>query len=76
MAKLKTDLTEIKEERRKEVETISQKLRQAEQLKAEFAAREETTRESLAQSIKERERLETDFEEKILNIKKEAQRGI
>ena len=47
MSKLKQDLIESKDERRKENEQIMTKLRQAEQLKAEFAAREETTRESL-----------------------------
>ena len=46
--KLKADLTEIKEEKRKNDEVYNSKLRYVEQQKAELAAREETTRESLA----------------------------
>ena len=48
MSKLKSDLAEIKDERRKELETVQVKLRSAELARTELAAREETTRESLA----------------------------
>jgi len=74
--KLKTDLNEVKDEKRKESETIQSKLRQAETQRAELAAREETTRESLAQALKARERLELETEEKMLMMKRDAQRGL
>ena len=48
LAKLKEDLTEQKEERRKDHESLNNKLRAAETQKAELAAREESIRESLA----------------------------
>ena len=48
LKKLKEDLTEAKDERRKESDQYQSKLRSVEQAKAEFAAREETARESLA----------------------------
>ena len=46
--KLKSDLTEIKDEKRKQDDVFNSKLRYVEQQKAELAVREETTRESLA----------------------------
>ena len=46
--KLKMDLTEMKDEKKKNDEVFNGKLRYLEQQKAELAAREETTRESLA----------------------------
>jgi Ethanolamine utilization protein EutJ (predicted chaperonin) len=46
-----------------------------EQAKAEYAAREETTRESLALALKERERIELEAEEKAFQARKEAQRS-
>ena len=64
-AKLKVDLSEMKDEKRKYDEVWNTKLRQIEQQKAELAAREETTRESLAQALKERERVELEAEEKL-----------
>ena len=42
-----------------------------EQQKAELAAREETSRESLAQALKERERVELESETKLEQIRKE-----
>lgn len=45
---MKTDLAELKEEKRKNDDVYNSKLRYIEQQKAELAAREETTRESLA----------------------------
>ena len=53
---------------------FNSKLRYAEQQKAELAAREETTRESLAQAIKERERIELESEEKVNQIRKDMMR--
>ena len=44
---------------------FNSKLRYVEQQKAELAAREETTRESLAQAVKERERVENESEMKL-----------
>ena len=44
-AKLKTDVTELKEEKKKNDDTFNSKLRYLEQQKAELSAREETTRE-------------------------------
>lgn len=55
----------MKDEKRKYDEVWNTKLRQIEQQKAELAAREETTRESLAQALKERERVELEAEEKL-----------
>lgn len=74
--KLKSDLNEIKEEKRKELDGMQSKLRQAETTKAELAAREETMREQLAQVTSERERIEQEAQEKINVTKKEAQRQI
>ena len=62
--KLKSDLAEIKEEKRKNDDVFNSKLRYVEQQKAELAAREETTRESLAQTLKEKERIELEAEDK------------
>ena len=45
-----------------------------EQQKAELAAREETTRESLAQALKERERVELEAEEKVTQIRRDMVR--
>ena len=45
---MKADLTELKEEKRKNDDVFNSKLRYVEQQKAELAAREETARESLA----------------------------
>ena len=72
LKKLKEDLSEAKDERRKESEQFQAKLRSVESAKAEFAAREETARESLAQAIKERERIELVAEEKAHQARKEA----
>ena len=46
--KVKADLMEMKEEKRRNEEQMGQKLRYVEQQKAELAAKEETMRESLA----------------------------
>ena len=62
---MKADLTELKEEKRKNEDVFNSKLRYVEQQKAELSAREETVRESLAQAIKERERVELETEEKL-----------
>ena len=53
---------------------FSSKLRYVEQQKAELAAREETTRESLAQTLKEKERIELEAEDKQNAIRKELLR--
>ena len=58
-------MAEIKDEKKKLDEVFNSKLRYVEQQKAELAAREEMTRESLAQALKERERIELDAETKI-----------
>ena len=62
--KLKVDLVELKEEKKRNDDVFSSKLRYVEQQKAELAAREETTRESLAQTLKEKERIELEAEDK------------
>lgn len=72
--KLKSDLVEIKEEKRKNDDLFSSKLRYVEQQKAELAAREETTRESLSQALRERERIELESEDKLNNLRKDMSR--
>ena len=71
---MKTDLTELKEEKRKQDDLFNSKLRYVEQQKAEVAAREEITRESLAQAVKERERVEFESEEKMNQLRKDLMR--
>jgi len=58
-------LAEIKNEKKKNDDIFNSKLRYVEQQKAELAAREETTRESLQQALKERERVELEAEDKL-----------
>ena len=53
---------------------FNSKLRYVEQQKAEVAAREEITRESLAQAVKERERVEFESEEKLNQLRKDLVR--
>ena len=53
---------------------FNSKLRYVEQQKAELAAREETTRESLAQAVKERERVENESEMKLGQLRKDMTR--
>ena len=72
--KLKTDLAEIKEEKRKNDDVFNSKLRYVEQQKAELAARDEVTRENLAQALKERERIELESEEKLNSLRKDLLR--
>lgn len=64
----------MKDEKRKNDDLFNSKLRYVEQQKAELAAREEATRESLAQALKERERIELDSEERINQVRKEMAR--
>lgn len=71
---MKQDLAEIKDEKRKLDEVFNSKLRYVEQQKAELAAREEMTRESLAQALKERERVELDAETKLNQLRKDMAR--
>ena len=71
---MKTDLTELKEEKRKNDDVYNSKMRYIEQQKAELAAREETTRESLAQALKERERIELEAEDKLNQLRKDMVR--
>ena len=71
---MKTDLLEIKEEKRKNDDLFNSKLRYVEQQKAELAAREETTRESLAQALKERERIEVEAQDKYNQLRRDMQR--
>lgn len=73
---MKEDLAEQKEERRKDHETLNNKLRSAETAKAELAAREETIRESLAVALKEKEQSELKAEEKMNIERKEKTRQI
>lgn len=58
------------------MESIQSKLRLSEQQRVEFAAREETIKESLLQCQKEKERTEQEMDEKVTQTKKEAQRHI
>ena len=58
-------MAEIKNEKKKNDDIFNSKLRYVEQQKAELAAREETTRESLQQALKERERVELEAEDKL-----------
>ena len=55
---------------------MNTKLRHAETQKAELAAREEASRESLAVALKEKEQNELKSEEKINNARKESLRQI
>lgn len=71
---MKTDLTELKEEKRKNDDVYNSKMRYIEQQKAELAAREETTRESLAQALKERERIELEAEDKLNQLRRDMVR--
>lgn len=64
----------MKDEKRKIDEVFNSKLRYVEQQKAELAAREEMTRESLAQALKERERIELDADSKINQLRKDMVR--
>ena len=64
----------MKEEKKRNDDVFSSKLRYVEQQKAELAAREETTRESLAQTLKEKERIELEAEDKQNAIRKELLR--
>jgi len=67
-------LAEIKEEKRKNDEVFNSKLRYVEQQKAELAARDEITRENLAQALKERERIELEAEDKLNGLRKDLLR--
>lgn len=71
---MKTDLVDLKEEKRKNDDVFNSKLRYIEQQKAELGAREEITRESLAQAIKERERIELEAEGKVNQVRKDMVR--
>lgn len=64
----------MKDEKRKIDEVFNSKLRYVEQQKAELAAREEMTRESLAQALKERERIELDADSKINQLRRDMVR--
>ena len=67
-------MAEIKEEKRKNDEVFNSKLRYVEQQKAELAARDEITRENLAQALKERERIELEAEDKLNGLRKDLLR--
>lgn len=67
-------MTEIKEEKRKNDDVFNSKLRYVEQQKAELAARDEVTRENLAQALKERERIELESEDKLNSLRKDLLR--
>ena len=67
---------EQKEERRKDHESLNNKLRASETQKAELAAREESIRESLAVALKEKEQSELKAEEKMNIERKEKLRHI
>ena len=54
--KLKGEISEIKEEKRKATETLETKLRSTEIEKAELSAREQSVRENLMHLTKEKER--------------------
>lgn len=71
---MKEDLAEIKNEKKKNDDIFNSKLRYVEQQKAELAAREETTRESLQQALKERERVELEAEDKLNQLRKDLVR--
>ena len=73
-AKLKEDLAEMKNEKKKQDDVFNSKLRYVEQQKAELAAREETSRESLAQAVKERERVELEAEGKLGQLRRDLVR--
>lgn len=64
----------MKDEKRKNDDVFNAKLRYIEQQKAELGAREEITRESLAQAIKERERIELEAEGKLNQLRKDMAR--
>ena len=56
--KLKGEITEIKDEKRKATENLETKLRATEIEKAEYSAREQSVRENLMQLNREKEKIE------------------
>ena len=72
--KLKGEITELKDDKRKATEHLETKLRATEIEKAELSAREQSVRENLVHLTKEKERQEQVLEEKLLAQKKEMQR--
>lgn len=58
IAKLQGELKEARDESKSKIEMFETKLRQVETDRAEYMAKEQTLRESLAQLSKEKEHLE------------------
>lgn len=63
--KLKSEIQEIKEEKRKATENLETKLRATEIEKAELSAREQSVRENLLHLSKEKERQEQVLQDKL-----------
>ena len=66
----------MKDEKRKETDALDSKLKQAMIEKAELSAKEQTAIERIAQLAKDKERIELENEEKMLNSKKDSQRQL
>lgn len=64
----------MKDEKRKDTESLETKLRASEIEKAEFSAREQSARENLAQIQKDKERIELEYEDRQRALRKETQR--
>jgi hypothetical protein len=73
---LKAEIVELKDEKRKETDALDSKLKQAMIEKAELSAKEQTAIERIAQLAKDKERIELENEEKMLNSKKDSQRQL
>lgn len=65
ISKLQSSLSELKEENTNKLNNIEMKLRNNEIEKAEFAAKEQSTREALTQKTKEYQQLENDMSERV-----------
>ena len=74
--KLRSELSEVKQIHQNDHQNLEQKLRQAEIERAEFGAKEQSTKEQLQLLLKEKERIEQEAETRLLALKKENQRQI
>jgi len=74
--KFQSELREIKDENRSKIDFFESKLRSIETDRAEYMAKEQTLRESLAQMSKEKEHLEQDMTEKLDSLRRESARQL
>ena len=76
IAKLHSELKEVKEDSRSRIDFFEGKLRAVESERAEANAKEQGLRESMAQLSKEKERLETEMTERIETLRKDSMRQL